>query len=63
MAGKKRLLRAHHEAGHLFGDLIGVHQFPPGPVDRIFKLIAAGFARPHVSNAVIREMLRPFRFD
>ena len=43
--------------------LIGVHQFPPRPVDRIFKLIAAGLARPYVSNAVIGKMLRPFRFD
>ncbi len=30
------------------------------PVDRSSKLIFAGFARPHVSNAVIGKVLRPF---
>jgi hypothetical protein len=27
-------------------DLVGVHQLPPRPADRIFKLIPAGFTRP-----------------
>jgi hypothetical protein len=32
-------------------------------VDQIFKLMSAGFAGPHVTNAVIRQMLSPCRGD
>ena len=44
-------------------DLLGIHQLTGRPIDCVFKLVAAGLARPHVSNAVIGKMLRPFGCD
>jgi hypothetical protein len=46
-------------------DLFGIHQLTltRSPIDRIFKLATAGLARPHVTNAVIGKMLRPFGCD
>jgi len=43
--------------------LTGIRQLTLGVVDGIFKLISAAFARPHVANAPIGKMLRPFRLD
>jgi hypothetical protein len=42
---------------------VGIRQLTGRPVDRSSKLISAGFARPHVSNAVIGKVLRPFWLD
>ena len=39
--------------------LLGLHQLTRSPIDDIFKLVAAGLARPHVADAVIGKMLRP----
>ena len=44
-------------------DLLGIYQLTGRPIDRIFKLVSAGLARPHVSNAVIGKMLRPLGRD
>ncbi len=43
--------------------LFGIHQLTPRPKDGIFKLVAAAFAQPHVSNAVIGKVLRPLGSD
>jgi hypothetical protein len=48
---------------NLLQALVGVSQLMRTPVNCIFELISAGFAGPHVSNAVIGEMLSSFRFD
>src|SRR5690242_6740288 len=48
---------------NLLQALVSLRQFTRRPVDRIFELISAGFTGPHVSHAVIGEMLSPFRFD
>jgi hypothetical protein len=40
-----------------------VHQLTRRQVDRVFKLISARVARPHVPNTVIRQVLRPCRGD
>ena len=42
-------------------DYLRVHYLTRGQVDRILKLITAGLAGPHVSNAMVRQMLRPVR--
>jgi hypothetical protein len=44
-------------------DLLGIHQLTGRPIDCVFKLVSAGLARPHVSNAVIGKMLRPLGCD
>ncbi len=44
-------------------DLLGIYQLTRRPIDRIFKLVPAGLARPHVTNAVIGKMLRPLGCD
>ena len=41
-------------------DLLGIYQLTGRPIDRIFKLVSAGLARP---NAVIGKMLRPLGRD
>lgn len=43
--------------------LFSIHQLTGRPIDCIFKLVSAGLARPHVSNAVIGKMLRPLGCD
>ena len=42
--------------------LVGICR-PARQVNRIFKLIFARLARPHVANAMVRQMLSPFRSD
>jgi hypothetical protein len=50
------------QAGELGGALsLGdFFQFARSVVDGVFKLIAAGFTGPYVSDAVVGKMLRPF---
>jgi hypothetical protein len=43
--------------------LLSIHQLARRPIDRGFELIAAGLARPRVTNAVIRNMLGPLGCD
>jgi hypothetical protein len=43
--------------------LFSIHQLTGRPIDCIFKLVSAGLARPHVSNALIGKMLRPLGCD
>jgi hypothetical protein len=40
-------------------DYLRVRYLTHGQVDRILKLITAGLAGPHVSNAMVRQVLRP----
>jgi len=41
-------------------DLVGVYQLTR-QVNRVFEPISAGVARPRMPNAIIGQMLRPFR--
>lgn len=43
--------------------LFGIHQLTPRPINGILEFVAAAFAQPHVSNAVIGKMLRPLGSD
>jgi hypothetical protein len=43
--------------------LFGINQFTPRPIDGIFEFVAAAFAQPHVSNAVIGKVLGPLGSD
>jgi len=44
-------------------DLLSIYQLTRRPIDRIFELVAAGLAPPHVTNAVIGKVLRPLGCD
>ena len=40
--------------------LLGLYRLARRPIDGVFKLVAAGLTRPHVTNAIVGKMLRPF---